>query len=140
MTQLPTVLLRHDLSTGAHYDWLLADPLDPAGLLWAGRVTRPSWSWAAIDTWHIQQIAPHRRLYLTYQGPLQPRHGQGRGYVCRVDQGYALPRLWTAQRRILTLKTRYFQGEIHFHRLDADRWQAWRPESPALDSSDTFLR
>jgi hypothetical protein len=126
---LATVLLRHTLTTGCHYDWLLEDPAAPPGrgLLVAVRIPRPSEHWhaattaatAAAVTMLAVALPPHRRRYLHYQGPLTDR----RGHVVRVDAGRCRPLLWTDHRRVLAVTTPRFQGRVNWTRLTADRWQ-----------------
>src|SRR5690349_7523608 len=73
MLRLPTVLLRHEAPDGSHYDWLLADPRtahDPESRLWTARVMEPSSRWAELGMWDLQPIGAHRRIYLTYEGPI----------------------------------------------------------------------
>jgi hypothetical protein len=78
-------LLRHTLLDGTwHNDWLIeqpapADPLHP--LLCFRTQSRPD-----RDTrFSARQVPDHRRVYLTYEGPLS----QDRGHVQRIAAGLA---------------------------------------------------
>jgi len=122
--RLPTVLLHHILPTGSHYDWLFATPDDPAGLLWAGRVRFPVAHWLRMHRFIITVLPPHRRRYLRYQGRLTPKHGQNRGRVRRVAQGWLIPRLWTPARFVLEIHLPQRIGILTAVRLDARRWRA----------------
>jgi hypothetical protein len=90
-----TVVLRHDLPDGSHhFDWLFepeargetpGDAEDPnEHVLIAWRLAqRPDIS-LGIDL-PAERLAPHRRLYLEYEGPVSG----GRGVVTRVAAGIA---------------------------------------------------
>lgn len=80
------VLLRHELPDGSwHHDWLI-EPRD------AGRSVGPSLiafrigpeiAWPPAGGFVAIRLAPHRREYLTYEGPVSG----GRGRVHRVAAG-----------------------------------------------------
>jgi len=118
MLRLPVVLLRHETRQGSHFDWLLGDPRCPQGALWAVRVRVPSGCWGGV--WGLQRIAPHRRRYLTYAGPLT----DGRGQVYRVDRGWFVPLLWTDQKKVIDLAMCDARGLVAIHRLTSDRYRA----------------
>lgn len=111
MKRLPMVVLRHQTPDGVHFDWLLAAPTDPLGLLWAARILYPSNLWPALSSWSVQKIAPHRRRYLTYEGPLDVP-SQGRGSVQRIDQGWHLPLLWSESRLLLRINLSRCAGTV----------------------------
>ena len=95
MTDLPTTLLHH-LGYGApHYDWLLAR--DDDGPLLTFRVDRPTADWLDAGRLELTPLGEHRRVYLTYEGPVSG----GRGTVSRVDHGIHRPGIW-APNRIVT--------------------------------------
>ncbi len=123
MLELPTVLLRHDSPAGLHHDWLLGDPQlvdDPEARLWTARVGPPSTDWTALGSWDLEPIQPHRRHYLTYQGPLS----NGRGTVQRVDEGSFVPLIWTDRRILIDLTMRHCTGRIELTRLSPTHWRA----------------
>ena len=144
MPVLPTVLLHHVRSADAHHDWLMAFPAGatpraaargairetvrdapeakrPAEApLWAARVDPPTDQWASRGRFLLTPLPPHRRRYLTYQGPIS----RGRGTVRRVDAGTVLPVLWSESRHILDVRFRHFVGRLELTRLALDRWQA----------------
>ena len=120
MDPLPTVLLRHQTISGSHYDWLMVDPRDPEGPLWTGRTGISSRGWALARRWEVEEIAPHRRLYLTYEGPIS----SGRGSVDRIDQGQILPQLWTGHRIVLDLSMTCCRGLVQLVRIGPKRWRA----------------
>ena len=120
MTPLPTVLLHHDTGDASHYDWLLADPANPQGLLWTARVALPSEQWAAAGAWDVEPIGRHRRIYITYEGDI----GDGRGTVRRIDEGEFTAIEWTAQQMIVDVTMRRFQGRLDILETSNGRWQA----------------
>jgi hypothetical protein len=120
MTPLPTALLHHTTAEGSHYDWLLTNPHEPTGRLWTARVTIPSRLWAALGSWTLTPIPPHRRIYLSYQGPLS----DNRGSVTRVDEGTILPLLWTSDRIEVCLSMRYCKGIVRMRKRSPDCWTA----------------
>ncbi|HZW10399.1 MAG TPA: hypothetical protein VFF69_10895 [Phycisphaerales bacterium] len=91
-----TVVLRHDLPDGTHhFDWLVEpfriepSPGEAPGaaddavlIAWrlAERVDHPG-----AGSLRAERLAPHRRAYLTYEGPVS----KGRGQVTRVAAGWA---------------------------------------------------
>jgi hypothetical protein len=77
------VLLRHELPDGSwHHDWMLEDPNDPHGRLITFRID-PGVSWPPDGAFAAARIGPHRREYLTFEGPVS----DGRGSVRRVARG-----------------------------------------------------
>lgn len=90
-----TVLLRHDLPDGTHhFDWLIepepagagaADPDERALLAW--RLPRRPEE-AIGGEMLVERLAPHRRVYLEYEGPISG----GRGVVSRVASGTVVVR------------------------------------------------
>ncbi len=120
MQALPTVLLRHVSRQGTHYDWLLANPHDPQGLLWAARCEYPSSIWASLGAWRLEPIANHRRVYLEYQG----RISGGRGWVQRVDRGTFVADLWSESRRVIEVSFEAVNQRIELYRLGRRYWKA----------------
>jgi hypothetical protein len=122
-TCLPTVLLRHDVPSGTHHDWLLADPLgsdrDDAPL-WTGRVQTDSRAWTKTGHWMVEQITPHRRRYLTYEGPI----GGDRSRVTRVDCGWFVPVQWGGDRIVIALTMQYCRGRAELRRVEQGQWSA----------------
>lgn len=123
MNPLPCVLLLHLTDEGQHYDWLLGDPRNPRGRLWTAHCQHPSATWAQLRTWTVQEIAPHRRKYLRFQGPLPPLEGRSRGRVVRVDRGSFHPIQWGPRRRLIDLKLQHFSGRLLLERLDGTHWR-----------------
>lgn len=117
---LPTVILHHLERTASHYDWLLANPTDPTGLLWTARLTTPPQHWRATRSFHLELIAAHRRAYLKYQGLIS--HNRGR--VVRIDEGVVHPLLWTESRAMLDVRTRLFAGRVELRRDAPAHWRA----------------
>ena len=123
MHTLRTAILEHTTTNGVHYDWLIEDPALPdphaAGArLWAARVAQPPEDWPDLERFEIDVIAPHRRLYLSYQGQV-PGH---RGRVRRVAEGTCRARLWAADRTILRLQTQQMRLDLRLTRQARDRW------------------
>jgi hypothetical protein len=72
------VVLQHSLPDGtSHYDWLI-EPAAGAALL-SLRVPVP----LQLGTHLCERQPDHRRIYLTYEGPLT----NNRGSVTRIQQG-----------------------------------------------------
>jgi hypothetical protein len=124
MQSLPTVILRHETLTGTHFDWLIAPPaavadwFDDPARLWSARLPLPPWHWATVRRFLVQTLPPHRRHYLTHQGPI----GGGRGCVTRVDVGRVVPRRWTLDQIDLRVTAAHFSGRLRLWRVSDDRW------------------
>lgn len=125
---LPTALLRHERRDDTHFDWLIQPPLStncPAGMLWCGRVDRPWRQWVSLGTFLLTPLPPHRRRYLTYQGPVS----DGRGHVTQVGRGTVQAHVWTPTRMLLTLRYPDDHGmnlstrALCLDRLAPDRWR-----------------
>ena len=109
MRTVRTVVLRHERPGGGHYDWLLERPT-PAGdgalATWRLRVGPGDWP-TARRLW-LRPLGDHRRAYLHREGPLSG----GRGWVRRVDAGWAVVRLWTPGRIVVDLRMGRFVGRV----------------------------
>jgi hypothetical protein len=120
--RLRMVLLRHDTAEGSHFDWMMEDPRklrEPGAKLWTARVGEPTWRWAEVGRWAIEPLPPHRREYLTYEGPISG----DRGRVTRVDEGTFASVHWEADRIVVELATRHFRGVVEIvHRTGG--WSA----------------
>ena len=106
-----TVLLWHETAAGNHHDWLFVDPttLDqPEAPLTTYRIAAPPDQWLELGRMELTPIPPHRRIYLTYEGPISGN----RGSVKRIDEGTFVPVLWTPQKKVIDLKLRRFQGVV----------------------------
>jgi hypothetical protein len=110
---------------------LRATPQGPGGAsseggeertLWAARINVPTGQWSTVGAWSCQQIDHHRPLYLRYQGLVGGT--PGRGWVKRVDEGWFIPRLWTADRLVLEVAMRQFTGWLECARQGEKLWQA----------------
>ncbi len=123
MLRLPMVLLLHRTPQGAHYDWLLANPQEPTGRLWSARVSVPSFAWPQKGAMLLQTLPPHRREYLSYQGPLSPLKDAvtgrliQRGTVLQIDTGWFIPQLWCDNRALLQLHWRLVDGVVEIQKL-----------------------
>ena len=123
MPHLTTVLLRHDTSHAAHYDWLFQPPAAlgvPNVPLWSARVTHPSWCWPITRHWPVHQFDDHRYAYLAYQGPISG----DRGSVKRIDIGHVRPILWSASRIVLNLQFQHCVGLVRLDRITGPHWRA----------------
>jgi hypothetical protein len=75
------ILEHHDRVFGQHIDLMLEQP---------GKDGLRTWRMARLPSLQSQsaeELAPHRRAYLTYQGPVYP----DRGWVRRRDRGTYQP-------------------------------------------------
>jgi len=120
MLKLPTVILEHLTRSGRHFDWLLADPNDPQGMLWTARTLVPVSAWMTARQWMIDPIQPHRRVYLNYQGPLTG----SRGRVIQRSRGWFAPRLWTAHRMVIDLHLPQCTGQVCIQQQGTLGWRA----------------
>ena len=115
------VILRHDCPPGyqrpTHWDFMLD-------------------SGDALRTWALaeepvanreiaaEQLADHRREYLTYEGPISG----GRGSVARWDAGeYEIIRERAGEEMVVTLAGTRLHGELTLRKLDSSpqRWGCW---------------
>ncbi|MCE9591401.1 MAG: hypothetical protein K8S99_12850 [Planctomycetes bacterium] len=128
LPRYPTVLLRHDAPAGTHHDWLLHDPLavnSPDAPLWAARVIQPSRDWPALHAWDLTPLPPHRRAYLTFEGPLTPdKNGTPRGSVTRIDEGDFAVLDWSDERFVIDLRFRGCAGVVEARRVTPTLWRA----------------
>jgi hypothetical protein len=123
MLVVPTTLLLHRTTEETHHDWLVGTPdhhRDAGSRLWAARVRPASGDWRGLGCFDLDVIAPHRRTYLDYQGPV----AGNRGYVTRADRGTATIRLWSRDRIVWDVRMRGFIGTIGARRLTETLWRA----------------
>jgi hypothetical protein len=125
MHALRTVILEHTTPAGVHHDWLIEDPTlpDPKAhdaRLWTARVTPPPQDWAKLKRFDLTVIPPHRRHYLTYQGPVS----NNRGSVKRLASGTCTARLWSVQRIVLAMQTQWKKLDLQLTRQSSDHWIA----------------
>ncbi|XAL98896.1 hypothetical protein OT109_15075 [Phycisphaeraceae bacterium D3-23] len=105
MTTKRFAILEHTTDPGVHHDLLIEDPAQPDAThdddpaLWTCRIDPPPNQWAALGTLTLTPLPPHRRRYLTYQGPV----AGGRGSVRRVADGAAELTHWTDTEKTITL-------------------------------------
>lgn len=119
------MVLEHTGYGPLHYDWLLEDAGTPdprAALLWTGRCVLGPAQWRAAGTWEVQSAPPHRRVYLTYEGPITG----GRGQVRQVAAGWFTVKKWSAVSIIIQLELApVFSGRIELRRDEKTAgWQA----------------
>ncbi|MEX0887348.1 MAG: hypothetical protein WD009_13010 [Phycisphaeraceae bacterium] len=128
MHALPTAILHHRTRYGSHYDWLVTPPHGEfvgadAGRLWTLRVAVEPERWRTAGVWEMEELAPHRAVYLRYEGPVPG----GRGQVRRVDDGTIRAELWTRCRRVLDVRMAGFAGRVELHALpDTRHGPRWR--------------
>ena len=107
-------ILHHRLADGEHWDFLL----EQGEALWTWNLAADPLTAgpAPIDA---RRIADHRKLYLTYEGPVPP----DRGTVDRIDGGtYALTAAGADEVRGVLRGSRLRAGFVLLRR-EADRWQ-----------------
>ncbi|MFA7237908.1 MAG: hypothetical protein WC058_13675 [Phycisphaeraceae bacterium] len=130
---LRTVLLRHDRTGDSHIDWLIEHPHHPphTGPLLAFRLPAACGLASASPLPRkclAYQLPDHRRLYLTYQGPVSPNkknfRGRGRGRVRRIDTGHVTPHRFSLDRIDLRLTLRRATWHVHMRRVAIDTWSA----------------
>ena len=125
MHALQTAILQHTTPTGIHHDWLIEDPTlpnpqAPDARLWTARITPPPADWLILDRFDLTIIPPHRRHYLTYQGPVS----NNRGHVKRLASGTCNAKLWSTSRIVLTLQTEYMHLNMQLQRMTPTHWLA----------------
>ncbi|MGB0768453.1 MAG: hypothetical protein ACPGYV_12175 [Phycisphaeraceae bacterium] len=128
MLALQTVILEHQTAQGIHHDWLIEDPSlsDPqaaAARLWTARIAPPPHLWPTLRRFELTVIPPHRRHYLTYQGPVSNH----RGHVKRVLQGRCLTKQWTRQCILLTLQSEAITINLRLDHQANHHWIATQP-------------
>lgn len=111
------VILRHRLppesARADHYDLMLEDG---ESLL----------TWAIVDLPNVQpqtaeELPPHRREYLTYEGPVS----SNRGHVARVALGTFE---WLQRHEgqlIVATQDSTRAAELHLERLEGKSWRLW---------------
>jgi hypothetical protein len=119
MQPLSTVILHHVTPQDSHYDWLIQPPAHaalPDQKLWTARIGLPPEHWPENERLPLTPIAPHRPLYLTYEGPIS----SNRGHVTRVASGLYTPRLWTDHEILLDIhwQTPALVHRVHLHLTD----------------------
>lgn len=128
MHALRTAILQHTTATGVHHDWLIEDPRLPNpkaadARLWTARVTPPPADWPSLKRFDLTVIPPHRRHYLTYQGPVPGN----RGSVKRLASGTGFATLWSDQRIVLTLQIETTTIDLQLQRQSNEHWLAVTP-------------
>ena len=112
-----TILEHH--RDGVHWDFLVED--GPALRTWAVDALIV----AGVDL-PARALAPHRRLYLDYEGPI----AGGRGDVRRWDRGRAWVEEWTDRAVRLRVEGAQLVGMVDLRELpgaaDADGPRPWR--------------
>lgn len=103
------VLLHVDANEGSHYD-LMVETAAGSGDLMTFRVP----AWPVTSGVEVRRLRDHRRLYLTYEGPISG----DRGVVHRVDEGRA--RVHVSPRRVLLSTDRGLRLRLDL--LGDDRW------------------
>ena len=115
---LPFVLQRHSTREGVHYD-LMLDAGD------GGRL--PTWRLDALPSTDGQplaarRLADHRRIYLTYEGPI----GGDRGEVHIADAGSYECEHRSADRWVIRLCGEALAGRFELRRDAAGGPGSWR--------------
>lgn len=122
--QVRTVLIRHDAPDGVHFDWMIEDPAESQGRLWTARVPIPADQWHDVGRWRIEPIGRHRRVYLTYEGPLT----DGRGTLTRVDQGVCRVVEWSDDGIVIDVQMSAFEGVVEVAKAHDGQWWATERE------------
>lgn len=111
MQRLRTVLLRHARRGDTHLDWMFETPGPGAsrGALTTFRVATPWSDWTRLGRIALTPLPPHRRAYLTRQGPVSG----GRGFVTRVASGTLDVLDWHMTSGVLALHDPHGRAPIH---------------------------
>lgn len=112
-----------------HHDWMLEDPTQPPGVgnLITFRVAKPMRAWpdsadADARPIYIEQIQPHRRAYLDYEGDLTGN----RGRVERVETFTFTVEHWADDAATVNIVDADWQGTVTLRREQGSRWIAER--------------
>ncbi len=122
MKRLQTTFQLHQMPAGRHVDWLIEDPRAARpheARLWTARCPLPPDRWFHGLAMPLVVLPPHRRVYLTYAGPI----GGGRGVVRPVAKGWVQIEQWGDSRRMLHLMLPEFGGVVGMERGGAG-WRA----------------
>ena len=113
-TTLRFAVLHHEGTPEPHYDLLIETYPNHPLATWRC----PCWPIQAPTP--LQRQPDHRRIYLTYQGPLSAR----RGHVTQIAAGECRIIEQTADHLIADLYSADATSRITLHRLQSDQWQA----------------
>ncbi|MEM1444550.1 MAG: hypothetical protein AAGF84_00705 [Planctomycetota bacterium] len=110
MLRLQTVLLRHARRGDTHYDWMFETPGPGARTapLTTFRVATAWRDWPRRGRIALTPLPPHRRVYLTKQGPVSG----DRGFVTRIAHGTLDVLDWHGAGGTLLLRDQYGQPPI----------------------------
>lgn len=117
------VVLRHVLTGGEHYDLMIESPRGGALATW--RIMLPPSHWAAARRLEMVRLADHRRAYLRREG----RISGGRGWVWRIDAGWAIVRRWVTAEVVVDARLRGFTGALILRQVGCERWIATAREA-----------
>ena len=113
------VLLRHVRRHAVHWDLLLDRP--------TGRLRTWSLPTPPTAAWQVAaELPPHRRLYLTHEGPV----GGGRGFVRRWDAGPCRVLHEGDRRVVLALAGVRLCGVLELHRIADGHWRCRLRRNP----------
>jgi len=137
MHALSTVILEHTTADGAHHDWLIEDPRlpnpqAPDARLWTARVLAPPSQWTQLARFDLEVIAPHRRAYLTYEGPVSG----DRGRVRRVAKGWCEVHQWSEGRIVMTLRLNETPLDLQLTHQAQNHWSASMLAGPLAGPSE----
>lgn len=111
------VILRHTLPAGSeradHFDLMLED--GPTLLTWALA------EFPSSQLQSAEELPPHRREYLTYEGPVS----NNRGEVARVAAGTFEWTLRNENEWIARLESSQLSGRLHLQRANEMNWRVW---------------
>jgi hypothetical protein len=111
------VILRHTLPAGS-------DRADHFDLMLEEGSTLLTWALAKLPNAQsqlAQELPPHRRDYLTYEGSVS----NNRGEVVRVIAGEFEWRVRNEQEWIADVGSPELRGQLHFQRAEQDNWLVW---------------
>jgi hypothetical protein len=120
---LQTSLLWHTTPAGSHYDWLLQTPC-LQGLetdtLTTFRLHLPPSLWSPKHPIPLTPLTPHRKIYLTFQGPVSSQ----RGFVLRANHGIFTPLSWSDSQITLQITWQQFPlcARCTLTRRSTDAW------------------
>lgn len=114
------VIQQHETVRGVHFDLMLEQP----AALTTFQLPCPPGRLPPGGDCEAVRLADHRKLYLSYEGPISG----GRGTVRIVDRGRYAAETADPDRWTLRLAGEQAVGRFELRRLNGDRWELRRQE------------
>ncbi|MCC5828282.1 MAG: hypothetical protein JJU36_02430 [Phycisphaeraceae bacterium] len=133
MMPLKSVILHHTLPRMSHFDWMFENPRDPGGPLICLRLGHLTLFHDRRAVALLEELSPHRRIYLEYQGIIAPLNVADRrierGRVERVMRGRVFAQRWNDRDRLIQFDWRGWEGWVRMVKAGDRTWRAIRVDS-----------